>query len=397
MTGPRERAAIVGVGMSRFTTRRDDADLMGLVQEPAFLALEDAGLEMRDVDCVVLAQGPDALHGIGDPAQLVPSALGARGLPLLRVLTGGATGASAAQVGWWAVASGRYRCALVVGAEKMGDATRGAQEALNKIWDPAYESALPFNTIVMCAFQAVRHMHQHGTTELQLAQIASRMRTNGALNPNAHLRRPVSAEAVLESPLLCWPIRRDMACPRSSGGCAIVIAAEDRARSLSAPKAWVRGVAARSNTYFMGDKMGACGENDHASEYELRLAAAEAYAMADIRSPADEVNVVEPYVPFSTMEPPTLEALGLCGPGEAAPLAEKGHWDRDGAIPVSPSGGVLCANPISVSALVRVAEASLQVRGRAGDHQVEGVRTAVAVGAGGSIQFFVAVVLGVEP
>jgi acetyl-CoA C-acetyltransferase len=393
----RQRCGVVGVGMSPFTTNRSDTDFLGLLQESTYEALEDAGLEMREIDAVVLAQAPDAMHGISNPEQLAVSALGAKGKPVFRVHTGGATGSSAAQVGWWGVASGRYDRVLVVGADKMGDCTGGAQEVLNKIWDPAYESALPLNTIVMVALQGRRYMHQHGSTVEQLAVIASRMRNNGARNPKAHLRKPVTPEQVLASPLLAYPTHRDMACPRSSGGCAIVMAGESAAHKLGTPIAWVNGIAARTNTYFMGDKMGDCGPNDHASEYELRLGAQEAYAMAGITSPAEEIDVVEPYVPFACMEPPTLEALQLCGPGEAPKLAEQGHWDLGGKIAVSPSGGVLCANPISVTALVRVAEAAQQVRERAGDHQVDGVRTAVSTGAGGSVQFFVTSVLGRDP
>jgi acetyl-CoA C-acetyltransferase len=392
-----QAAAVVGVGMSAFQTRRDDVDLAGLYQEGAALALADAGLDMADIGMVVLAQSPDALHGIGHPEQVAAGALGLHGLPLMRVNTGGATGASAVQAGWWAVASGRTEAVLVLGAEKMGDATRGAQEVLNKIWDPAYESALPLNTIVMCALQAVRYMDRYGATEEQFAVMASRMRTSGARNPNAHLRTPVTPAEVAETPYLAWPIRLAMACPRSSGACAMVLAGERLARRLSAPKAWVRGYAARANTHFMGDKMGACGDNDHGLYYDLRLAAESAYAMAGIRRPAEELHLVEPYIPFATMEPAQLEALGLCDAGEAPKLAEQGHWDNDGPLPVCPSGGVLCANPISISAMARVAEAAQQVRGRAGDHQVDGVRTALGAGAGGSVQFFAVGIFGQEP
>jgi acetyl-CoA C-acetyltransferase len=390
-------AAVVGVGMSAFRTRRDDVDLPGLYQEGAALALADAGLDMADIGLVVLAQSPDALHGIGHPEQLAAGALGVHGIPMVRVNTGGATGASAVQAGWWAVASGRVEAVLVLGAEKMGDATRGAQEVLNKIWDPAYESALPLNTIVMCALQASRYVHRYGTTEEQFALTASRMRTNGARNPNTHLRAPLSPGEVLATPYLAWPIRLAMACPRSSGACAMVLASGDLARRLSPPKAWVRGVAARANTYFMGDKMGACGENDHGFYHDLALAAESAYRMAGIRRPATELRIVEPYIPFATMEPGQLEALRLCPPGYASTWAEQGHWDLDGPLPVCPSGGVLCANPISVSAMVRVAEAAQQVRGRAGPHQVDGARTALGGGAGGSVQFFAVAVFGQEP
>jgi acetyl-CoA C-acetyltransferase len=391
-TGLKE-TAIVGVGMSAFETRRVDKDYGELLQESAEEALADSGLEMRDIDAVVLSQSPDVLHGVGQPEQLAVAALAAQGKPVVRVHTGGATGGTAAQVGWWLAASGRYRSVLVIGAEKMGDAAGGAQEALNKIWEPAYESLLPLNTIVMTALHAVRHMKLYGTTERQFAIIASRLRNDGMRNKRAHLRRPVSWEQVLEGPLLSWPVWRDMSCPRSSGSCAVIITQRDVAESLSAPKAWIRSISSRTNTVFMGDKMGNAGLNDHGTLYDLQLAAREAYENAGITDARNQIDVAEPYAPFANIEPAILEAIQLAKPGKAAELAEMGEWDFDGPLPVCPSGGVVCTNPIAVTALVRFAEAALQVRRTAGDHQVDRARTAVATGVGGSFQFWVVGVL----
>ena len=395
------RVAVVGVGMTAMRTRRPDIDLFGLLQEASVAALLDAGLEMDDVDLVVLSQAPDALHGIGHPEQELVDVLAARGKRLMRVHTGGATGTSAAQMAWWAIAAGEARCALVLGADKMGDSLQPAQQALNLIWDPAYESLLPLNTISMSALQAQRYLHHHGIelgrAEEVWARIASRLRNNGALNPAAHLRKPVTPDEVLASPLLFAPIRRDMACPQTSGGVALVMASADRAREFARPTAWIDGFAARTNTYFLGDRMGDVSANDHGLFHELNLAAAAAYAQSGITDPRSEIDVAEPYVPFATMEPIAVEALGLSASGRGLIDAEKGTFDPDGAVPVNPSGGVLCANPISVSALIRVAEGAQQVRGRAGEHQVDGCRTAVISGAGGSIQFVgVAVLRGDE-
>lgn len=391
---PSRLAAIVGVGMSEFQTKRDDADHPGLLQEAASLALQDAGLEMDDVDAVVLAQAPDPLHGIGHPEQTAAGALAVDGKPLLRVHTGGATGASAAQVGWWGVVSRRFDTVLVVGAEKMGDNVHGAQQVLNEIWDPAYEAPFPLNTISMTSVAVVRYMQQHGATIEDYGRISARNRDHGRRNPRAHLRLDVTAEEVVDSPMLCWPITRGMSCPRSSGGAAVVIASADRARRLSTPKGWVRAMTARANTYFMGDRMGDATDNEQTRQYELRLAADEAYEVAGITEPRHQIDVAEPYVPFAPMEPLMLEALRLCDDGEAVRLDAEGYWHLDGGtLPVSPSGGVMCANPISVSALVRIAEATQQVRDRAGDYQVEGATTALGTGAGGDAQFFVVGIL----
>lgn len=385
------RPGVVGVGMTPMRTRRPDTDLFGLIRDASVAALVDADVSMADVDLVVLSQGPDALYGIGHPEQELVDVLAARGKRVVRVQTGGATGTSAVQMAWGAIAAGESQCALVVGADKMGDSQQSAQYVLNLIWDPAYEARLPLNTISMSALQAQRYLHRHGIGlrrgEEAWAQVASRLRNNGALNPAAQLRKPVTPDEVLSSQLLFAPIRRDMACPQTSGGAAVVMVSAERAATIARPVAWIDGFAARSNTYFLGDKMGAAADNDHGSFLELSRAAAAAYAQAGITDPARQIDVAEPYIPFATMEPIAVEALGFSEPGKGIADAEKGRFDRGGEIPVCPSGGVLCAAPISVSALVRFAEGALQVRGRAGDHQVDGCRTAVVTGAGGSIQF----------
>jgi acetyl-CoA C-acetyltransferase len=109
--------------------------------------------------------------------------------------------------------------------------------------------------------------------------------------------------------------------------------------------------------------------------------------MAGITDPLEEFDVAELYAPFTPNEFMISEAIGLCGKGKAAEADRKERFDRDGEIPVNPSGGTLCSNPIAVTALARVAEAALQVRGTAGERQVPGVESAVATGPGGSHQF----------
>ena len=111
----------------------------------------------------------------------------------------------------------------------------------------------------------------------------------------------------------------------------------------------------------------------------------------------DDMDVAELYAPFSNIELHAVQDVGLCVPGEVMQRSRDGAFDRDGEIPINPSGGVLCANPISVTALVRVIEAALQVTGRAGAHQVAGARNAIATGIGGDHQFFGAVVVADSP
>jgi acetyl-CoA C-acetyltransferase len=245
--------AIVGTGQSRYTTTRNDETYEELIFQASRLALDDAGLTPGDVDAVVLSIAPEALFGIDHPERWVVGAGAAINKPIMRINTGGATGGSAAQAGFFHAASGLFDTVLVVGAEKQGD-TPDTQLILNKIMDPRYEIPFGLNAISMTSFQAVRHMRKYGTTQEQLALVAVRSRANAIKNPYAHLRADHIVEDVMRSKMLCWPLKLFDCPPRSSGSCALVMMSEGKAKKMAKPVAWIRGLGATSTTYFIGDK-----------------------------------------------------------------------------------------------------------------------------------------------
>lgn len=382
-------AAIVGVGQVGYAgevteTYRD------LVNSAARKALTDAEMGMGDLDAVIVSHAPEAFIGVAHPERWGIDYTGGTNQPTMRIHTGGATGGSAAQAGYFHVASGRFDDVLVVGAEKIKE-NNSPQTVLNAIWDPITERPFGLNAINMTSFQAVRYMEKYGATREDFARVAVRSRANGARNPHAHVSDQVSIEDVLEAPTVCWPLGLVDCCPSSAGGCAVVISSEESIQERDQTPAWVTGVGLRADSYFMGDKMGNStgmnGASDHANYDYLTDAAEQAYEMAGISDPLAEFDVAELYAPFTSIEFPVVEALGFCEKGNAAEKSREGHFNTNGTVPVNPSGGVLCSNPIAVTALDRVAEAALQVRGRAGDRQVPDVNTAVATGPGGSHQF----------
>jgi acetyl-CoA C-acetyltransferase len=127
-----------------------------------------------------------------------------------------------------------------------------------------------------------------------------------------------------------------------------------------------------------------------------RDCAADVYAQAGITDPFNEIDVVEMYVPFSWYEPMWLENLGFAGEGEGWKLTDGGVTEMTGDLPVNPSGGVLSTNPIGASGMLRFAEAAMQVRGTAGEHQIEGARTALGHAYGGGAQFYAMWVVGAD-
>jgi acetyl-CoA C-acetyltransferase len=381
------RVGIIGIGQSEFKARRDDANYPELVREGVTLALRDAQRELSDVQAVVYSLAPDALLGIGNAERLGVDAVGARNKPFMRINTGGATGLSSVAVGHAHVASGACDLVLVAGGDKVGE-SGDSQTILNKIWDPIYERQLPLGTITMLAMSAVRAMEKYGMTEEDMARVTVKNRSHAARNPNAQLRKIVTVEDVLASRYIAWPIKLLDACPQSSGGCALVLASERYVRENHLDAVWITGVGHCSESYYIGDRMGNNFAADHADAHALRLAFERSYRMAGIDDPVGAVDVAELYAPFSNTEFHSIEAAGLAPLGQSMAMLREGDFHIGARTAVNPSGGTLCTNAIAVSAMVRVAEAALQVWGRAGDHQQPNAKIAIASGNGGDHQFF---------
>jgi acetyl-CoA C-acetyltransferase len=169
----------------------------------------------------------------------------------------------------------------------------------------------------------------------------------------------------------------------------MVLASEAVADRADKPVAWVQGTAMRSEPTMSADR-------DTVLPRGGAECAADVFKQAGITDPRREVDCVEMYVPFSWFEPMWLENLGFAASGEGWKLVEDGVTQLDGDLPVNMSGGVLSSNPIGASGMLRFAEAANQVRGQAGEHQVDGARTAVGHAYGGGSQFFAMWVVGAD-
>jgi acetyl-CoA C-acetyltransferase len=220
-------------------------------------------------------------------------------------------------------------------------------------------------------------------------RVVVKARAHAAKNPYAHLRTPVTVDEVLASPMLWDPIRRLESCPTSDGAAAMVFTSEGVARGRK-HVAWVRGAAAMAEATGIPDR-------DLVDPEVGRACARRVYAQAGIVDPAHELDVVELYEPFSWIELMWYENLGLCGQGEAFRLLERGETSLGGRLPVNPSGGVLCSNPIGASGMIRMVEAADQVRGCSAERQVDGARLALGHAYGGSSNYMAMMVFGSEP
>jgi acetyl-CoA C-acetyltransferase len=188
-------------------------------------------------------------------------------------------------------------------------------------------------------------------------------------------------DEVLQSPMLWDPIRYLETCPSSDGAIALILASEDAAKKGPRKPAWIKSGA----TY--AEAMGVPGR-DQVDPRVGRACAKAVYDAAGITNPWKEIQTAEIYVPFSWYEAMWLENLGFCDVGDGWKAIDRGEQKFGGQLPINPSGGVLCTNPIGASGMLRVGEAALQVMGRAGEHQVDGVRTALGHAYGGGTQYF---------
>ncbi|MEE3125762.1 MAG: thiolase domain-containing protein [Actinomycetota bacterium] len=380
----KQPAAVIGVGQTHHRAQRKDVSMAGLCREAIDRALLDANMTLDDIDAIVVGKAPDLFEGVMMPELFLAEALGAAGKPLLRVHTAGSVGGSTAIVASSLVQAGVHKRVLTVAYEKQSES--------NAMW--ALSVPVPFNMPVHAG--AGGYFAPHVRSYIRRSEapthvgaiVAAKDRTNALKNPYAHLREEKTVEQVLASQMLWDPIRYDETCPSSDGACALVIVDEDTAKSSANP-AWIHGTVMRSEAT-------TAAERDQVNPQASRDAAAALWKQAGITSPIDEIDAAEIYVPFSWFEPMWLESLGFAEEYAGWKLTESGATAMDGRIPVNCSGGVMSSNPIGASGMLRFGEAALQVRGAAGEHQVDGARRALGHAYGGGSQFFAMWVVGSE-
>lgn len=382
------RVAVVGIGQTKYSAVRGDVSMAGLLREAVYRALDDAHLHMDDIDAVVVGKAPDFFEGTMMPEGYLAEALGAVGKPLFRVHTAGSVGGSTAIVAASHIEAGVHERVLTIGWQQ--------QSVSEAMW--ALSFPIPFQQQLVAGAGGYfapfirEYVRRSGAPDDIGVLVALKDRLAALKNPYAHLHEPdITYDSVKDSFMLWEPIRYSETCPSSDGAIALVLAGEQAAEVSAAasgvPPAWIHGTAMRS------EPATACGR-DQVTPLAGQECAADVYRQAGISDPRAQVDVVEMYVPFSWYEPMWLENLGFAPEGEGWRLTEAGITQMDGELPVNPSGGVLSSNPIGASGMIRFGEAALQVRGQAGDHQIDGASLAVGHAYGGAAQFFAMWVVG---
>jgi len=370
--------AVVGIGQTKYRSKRADVSIAGLVREAASRALEDAGLTWKDMEAVVLGKAPDFFEGVVMPELYLAEALGAVGKPILRVHTAGSVGGSTGVVAASYIQSGLFRRILTLCFEKQSEG--------NAMWalSPNFPFAPHINAGAGGYFAPYirEYIRKSGAPADVGMMVAVKDRKNALKNPLAHLHIPdINMEMVETSGMLWDPIRYLESCPSSDGACAMVLCSEDLVKESPQRPVWVLGTAVRSEAAMYAGR-------DTVRAQAGRDCARDVYAQAGITNPRKDLDMAEIYVPFSWYEPMWMENLGFAEENQGWRMTMEGATALDGDMPINCSGGVLSSNPIGASGMIRFAEAASQVRGTAGEYQIEGAKKAMGHAYGAAHQFY---------
>jgi acetyl-CoA acetyltransferase len=352
---------VVGIGLHRYQAM-SETTFVELGVTAVREALDDAGLRWDQVEA---AYTGTALLGMA-PSRVMFSRLGATGLPTQQVENASASGSTAVAMACLEVASGRSDVALALGIDK----PEGWRVAPNKAGITNLEggAVVPFTHFALLANE---YMDRYGVTPEQVARVALKNHANGAHNPYAQRQKARTLDEVLADPI-SGALTRLQCCPVGEGAAAVIVASADAVERLGLdPRRCPRvlaSVTASQGYYPPG------ADIDAALTGETTRAVLEQAAVAP-----DQLDVIELHDAFSIEELLYVEAMGLCGPGEAAALMDAGAFDVGGRCAVSPSGGLLAmGHPLGPTGAGQVAEIARQLRGEAGPRQQPGARYGLA-------------------
>lgn len=374
-------AAIAGVGCTRFG-RIAGAGTLELMAQVAGEAMVDAGIGRSEIDGLLCGYATNLPHLM--LADLFAERMAMQPRYAHAVQLGGATSAGLVMLAADLVRAGRCRSVLVVAGENRlsGQSRNQSVQTLSQIGDDQFEVPNGPTVPAYYALLASRYMHQTGTTDRDLAELAVLMRANAQHHPGAHLREPIDVETVLDSRPVSTPLKLLDCCPISDGAAAVVVAAS---RPDSCVTIMGCGQAHRHQHVTALEDIMVCGAAEAA-----RLAFNEAHLSLP------EIEYLAVYDSFTITLAILLEELGVCPRGQAGAFAAEGRFSRSGDRPLNSHGGLLSFGHSGVAGgMAHIVEAALQLRGEADARQAARVpATALVHADGGVMSAHVSLVLG---
>jgi len=374
----KDKVAVIGVGCTNFGEQWDKS-VSDLLVDATYEALEDAGIELKDVDAAWVGHWCETsgMTGLG-----LSGSLGLQYKPVTRIENACATGSDCLRNAAYAVACGVYDKVLVVGAEKLKD--MGIAGVPNQVPLGTPNLVTAISAPGLFAMMATSYFHRYGLSPQEgkrmLSYIPVKSHHNGAMNPKAHFRREVTLEQVLNSPIIAWPLGIFDCCGTSDGAAAAILVPASEAKKYRRDPIYIKALqicanpadgARRSDFDFTHIEAG----------YRAGLAA---YKEAGVKNPRQEISMAEVHDCFSINEAIIMEDLQFSPRGKVKDDLESGFFNLDGKLPVQPSGGLKCfGHPVAATGLRMLYEMCKQLQGKAGPRQVKNPKLGLTHNMGG--------------
>ena len=384
---------VLGTYMTKFKRYRDK-DLIDLGAEAAMAALEDAGVTMGDMGIMGCGNLAQANAGVG---QRIQKQVGQTGVPVYNVANACATGATAFRTAYMALKAGECDMGIAIGLEQMGK--QGLLGAANKARkdekvfeaDGRYGGVMSTEGVLgtglmpgVFAQAGMEYAYENdGVGFEQFAKVAQKNHEHSALNPLAQYNKVFTLEEIMDARVISYPNTLPMCCPTGDGAAAIVLVSESKLKTLSLEQQ--RRAVKVGASVLTSDPWSEGGESQPDVNTLTRNAADKAYELAGVGP--EDLDLVELHDCFATAELIHYDNLRLCEPGGAGEFIDKRAPWRDGTTPVNVSGGLLSkGHPIGMTGAAGVFEVTTQLRGEAGDRQIEGAKVGMAhvIGLGSS-------------
>ena len=374
------KVAIIGVGQSSFV-RSYPGSIRELVFEGFKEAMQDAQLSTKDIDASVICSAPE-YDKQRSPAGVFAEYLGLNPQPTFYVETLCSSSSTGLKLAYSLVKSGLHDTVAVIGFQKMSEISSSeSQERMGRGADIQWES--PFGTMMPAyyAMYAKAHMEKYGTTPEDLALIRVKAATYGQLNERAVYRKPVTFEMFSNpedrmSGPVASPLRVGDCCANADGSSCVIVASEEKAKSISKKPIWILGLGAASTSVNLA------GRDLFTGLTVAQQAARQAYAMAGVGP--EDIDVAEVHDCFTIAELMAYENLGFTKPGEGRELIRNRETYKEGRIPVNVDGGLLSkGHPIGATGGSQIRTIVLQLRDAAGDIQVKNPQIGLVHNIGG--------------
>ncbi|MCK4456947.1 MAG: thiolase domain-containing protein [Thermoplasmata archaeon] len=371
------RTGVVGIGHGKFGRR--EVTVQELAFEPFREALEDCGLHQKDLDALIVGSSPE-YHRQRSLSGVVAEYLGMNPKPTFLVEAACASSSAALATADAYIRAGIYDTVAVLGVQKMLElSTPEILALMGRVGDVQWESGFGTTFPGYYAMFAHRHMFEYGTTREQMAAVAVKNHHYGTKNPNAMFQKEITAEKALASRIVASPLTLYDCCANADGAACMIVTNEETAKKAETP-IWMAGLgsATAPMSVLRREKL---------SEIPSAIdAARNAYKMAGIE-PKD-VDVADVHDCFTIAEILAYEDLGFCEKGGGGKMIEEGETHIGGRIPVNVDGGLKSkGHPVGATGVSMAVEAVKQLRGEAGERQVDGAEIALMHNVGGIGQY----------